>query len=261
MSTIEQHYDGFQVSLDDISSQYYVRGQPNELQAEVDLYNNAPGIVAGLIKQDATIDERVGVADWLGTVKWGTIERKEAGDSQYEFDTGASTINVKHSLSTVASYAASGTAPDFKGAINVQGDEVKGADILVPDPMFSETHHLPDAVVTPAYQRLCESLVGKTNDAVFKGRAEGEVMFAGARGSKSGHDLWQVNYKFKVSINATNLTIGDITGINKKGHEFLWVVFEDEEDDTAKKLVKRPKYAYVERVSNPTDFGQLGIGT
>ena len=55
--------------------------------------------------------------------------------------------------------------------------------------------------------------------------------------------------------------LGDITGIAKKGREYLWVRYEDTEDDTAKALVKRPVAVYVERVYDEGNFADLGIGT
>ena len=57
----------------------------------------------------------------------------------------------------------------------------------------------------------------------------------------------------------TNLTIGDITGVDKKGWEYLWVRYTDSVNDTAKALVKKPIAAYVERVYEYGDFGLLGI--
>ena len=63
------------------------------------------------------------------------------------------------------------------------------------------------------------------------------------------------------SPNQTGLTVGDITNIDKKGWEYLWVYFEDKEDSAAKMLVKRPIAVYVEKVYEDGDFSQLGAGT
>ena len=48
---------------------------------------------------------------------------------------------------------------------------------------------------------------------------------------------------------------------SKKGWEYLWVRYADEEDAAAKMLVKRPIAAYVEKVYEEGDFSQLGIGS
>jgi hypothetical protein len=54
--------------------------------------------------------------------------------------------------------------------------------------------------------------------------------------------------------------LGNITGINKQGWHYLWVRFDDDEDSSAKTLIKKPIAAYVERVYEYGDFSALGIG-
>ena len=53
--------------------------------------------------------------------------------------------------------------------------------------------------------------------------------------------------------------MGDITGINKKGWEYIWVRYADAEDE--KVLVKQPIAVYVEKVYDEGNFAGLGIGT
>jgi hypothetical protein len=151
------------------------------------------------------------------------------------------------------------TAPDCKGAIGVTPDGVEGVDITVPVYQFSETHYLPDSLVTPTYKATLFALTGRVNDGTFKGFAAGECLFLGATGSKRGSGDWEITYRFAASPNATNLTLGDIAGINKKGFEYLWVRYEDVEDTAAKALVKRPTAVYVEKVYLDGDLDLLGI--
>jgi len=113
--------------------------------------------------------------------------------------------------------------------------------------------------VTPAYKATLFALTGRVNDGTFKGFAAGECLFLGATGSKRGSGDWEITYRFAASPNATNLTLGDITGINKKGFEYLWVRYEDVEDTTAKALVKRATAVYVEKVYLDGDLDLLGI--
>ena len=63
------------------------------------------------------------------------------------------------------------------------------------------------------------------------------------------------------SANETNLTVSGVTGIAKKGWEYLWVEYEDYGDDTANALGKKVKAVYVEQVYRCGDFANLGIGT
>jgi hypothetical protein len=62
----------------------------------------------------------------------------------------------------------------------------------------------------------------------------------------------------RASPNRTGITVGDITGISKKGWEYLWVRYADSEDAAAKAIVKKPVAAYVEKVYEVGDFGMIG---
>ena len=148
--------------------------------------------------------------------------------------------------------------PDFKGAIGVSTDSVEGTDITIPVFNFTETHYIPSALVAGAYKTTLFYLTGRVNDAPFKGFARGEVLFLGASGSQRGVDDWEIAFKFAASPNATNLTVGDITGIDKKGWEYLWVRYADAEDEET--LIKQPVAVYVERVYEYGNFALLGIG-
>lgn len=52
-----------------------------------------------------------------------------------------------------------------------------------------------------------------------------------ASGSQWGTEDWVVTFSFAASPNAVELTVGDITGIDKKGWEYLWVRYQDAEDE------------------------------
>ncbi len=101
--------------------------------------------------------------------------------------------------------------------------------------------------------------MSRVNSGPFRGFAAGEVLFLGASGTKRGGGDWEITFRFAASRNRTNLTIGDITGISKKGWEYLWVRYADAEDANAKALIKKPVAVYVEKVYEEGDFGALGI--
>jgi len=105
------------------------------------------------------------------------------------------------------------------------------------------------------------SLTGKVNDAAFKGLAAGECLFLGASGSKRGEEDWEITFRFAASLNRTGISVGSITGIAKKGWEYLWVRYADVEDAGSNTLVKQPVAAYVEQVYEYGNFAALGIGT
>ena len=79
-------------------------------------------------------------------------------------------------------------------------------------------------------------------------------------GSQRGANDWEMSFRFASSENKTGLTVGEITGIAKKGWEYMWVRYANAEDSTAKALIKKPIAVYIEKVYEDGDFSQLGIG-
>jgi len=187
----------------------------------------------------------------------------DTGEIRWSGSTTGGTLRIVSSLETLDSYAPSGeTAPDFKQAIGVtsEGGDPEGVDIVVPASKFTCEFRHPLASCTVAFQALLETMTGTINDATFYGRPAGEVLFLGADWAVGTKADPSFTYHFVRMPNLSSQTIGDITGISKRGHDYLWVLFESEVDDAAKFLAKRPKAVYVERIYLETSFAALGIG-
>ncbi len=240
---------------------FIVRGTDDDLAAKAALSAASPVLYDGLRRQTLHI-QRVAEDVWEGSVKYGKPDQSDPEESSYQFDTGGGTQHITQSLETTGRYAPPGkAAPDFNGAIGVTHDNVEGVDITVPVYNFSETHYVPTELVTGAYKAAIFFLTGKVNGGAFRGFAAGEVLFMGASGSKRGEEDWEITFRFAASPNVEGLSIGGISGINKKGWEYLWVRYADDEDTNAKVLVKKPIGVYVERVYQDGDFSGLGIGS
>lgn len=188
------------------------------------------------------------------------VEPKEVGESEYSFDTTGGTFRATQSKETTNAYGAH-VVGSFGGAINVNGDNVDGTDIVVPQYAFEEKHVIAAASVTNTYKGYLFALTGRTNNATFKGFAIGECLFLGARGTQRGDGNWEITFRFACSPNATGIAVGSLTGIAKKGWEYLWTRYETAYDSTAKTLVRKPVSVLIERVYDSGDFSLLGIGT
>jgi hypothetical protein len=235
---------------------YVVQGTDNDGAVKSLLMATAPVTYAGL-RRDSFSIKPLGGGIWDCSVQYAKFE----SNSQFTFETGGGTQHINQSLQTVGMYVAPGeVAANFGGAIGVNQDQIEGTDITVPVFSFTETHYINSALVTGAYKLALFMLTGRVNGGSFKGFAAGEVLFLGASGSKRGTDDWEISFRFAASPNVAGLSLGNITGINKQGWHYLWVRFEDDEDTTAKKLIKKPVSAYVERVYEYGDFSALGIG-
>ena len=266
--TIEEHFDSRHVTNGDSPSaelRYTIRGTNDYGEAMIAMITQTPTTfdINGdgswhLPRANVSIDP-LGDRLWNGNAQYGP--RPTTNDAVYSFDTSGGTQHITQSLQTVGKYAAPGqTAPDNQGAIGVTGQgPPEGVDITVPVYNFGETHYKSALVVTPAYRYTLFQLTGKVNQAEFRGWGQGDVLFLGASGSKRDSGDWEIAYRFAASETDGDITVGDITGIAKKGWEYLWVRYMDAKDEFSYTLVQKPVAAYVERVYKYGDFALLGI--
>ncbi|OHB51766.1 MAG: hypothetical protein A2Y12_01390 [Planctomycetes bacterium GWF2_42_9] len=195
---------------------------------------------------------------WLGTVNYNHNEKVE-DKFEYSFEMGGGTQKITQTISPMQVTKYGANAPDFQGAINVDDNSVNGVDIIVPVFNFTETRIVKSLNIDNAFKLSLFNLVGKVNASGWHGFAAGEVLQAGVSGAKSGRfGDWEITYKFAASPNKTNITIGTIAGINKKGWEYLWVRYEKSTDQNC--LIQIPRAVYVHQLYESGDFSLLGLG-
>jgi hypothetical protein len=141
----------------------------------------------------------------------------------------------------------------------VTRDAVEGVEITLPKFGFGETHYIASGMVTFGYAFALRQLTGTVNQSAFRAFAPGEVLFLGASGRMRGQEDWEISYKFAASPNKTGLSVGAITGIVKRGWDYLWVRYQDDVDTTANAIVRRPLAVYVEQVYTYADWSPMGI--
>lgn len=203
-------------------------------------------------------------------------EQREPLKRSRSFDTGGATQHITQAIPSEtfpfgdqSFHTGSPAAPNMRGAIGVDGESVQGVDIIVPQLTWTESYDVPSVYVTTDYIKTLSSLTGSVNNAAFRGFAAGEVLFTGSSGSQQwdedkGDGPWSLSYKFVASANQgpdktfPSITIGDITDIEKDGHDYLWVRYEDAVENET--LFKKPKFVYVDKVYRRTDFSEIGIG-
>jgi hypothetical protein len=188
------------------------------------------------------------------------------------FDTTGGTQHITQAESEVGYPSGFGGANYQFMAIGVDANGVNGVDIVAPQLQWQESYDVPNAYVTSNYIKSLAMVTGTTNNASFRSFAAGEVLFVGCSGSQEwddqkGRGPWSLSYRFVASPNAgTGQTlpaksVGDITGIEKKGHEYLWVRYEESVSGSSNALLKKPKAVYVNKVYRESNFSLLGIGT
>lgn len=188
-------------------------------------------------------------------------EPPTTGDEDISFDLTPQTTRITQSKSTIL--RTPGFAPDFKGGIGFKSGQegFEGADVFVPSLAFSITKYVPIAEVTNAYIQTLMEAAFKVNDDYWRGFEAGEVLFAGASGAKRNEADYAITFRFMASKNAENVKVGDLTVAEKSGWDYLWVLYDEREDEFSASIVQRPTAAYVERVYDEINFPTyIGLG-
>lgn len=207
---------------------------------------------------------------WEATVEWVDKERFDSkrklavDEKRIRWNTSGGTAHISTSKATTSKYPA-GDAFDNNQTIGLTPDgDVQGCDIVVPAFNFTVEYRFANGQVTNAYAATVKGLTGKVNNATFYGFAAGEVLCMGGDATQESQGDPTLNFSFLQMDSISSLDIGAITGIAKKGHEYLWVWYEEKVQEAAdgkKWALKVPLYAFVESVYEEGDFSTLGIGT
>jgi hypothetical protein len=223
-----------------------------------------PGIIAtvfGLLYRQDVQSSQTHYNQWMVEVTYG--QRKNVtGDFTWDYDTTGGTIHITQAKQEVSRYPTA-TAPNQKGAIAVDGNEVKGTEIIVPALKINIQFKHPQGVVSLAYADFLADITGTTNSTTFLGFAPGRVLFLGSRGSDGTDAEAVAGYSFAVGKNQTGQTIGDIVGVAKKAWEVAWVRYKDAITvaDGKDLPTREPKFVYVNRVYEEIDMAAaLGFG-
>jgi len=241
---------------------YYVLETADEDAVKTACEADIPEDYDGLIKRHTRITARLNETTWV-VIAYFTKEPWIWPDTRLSFDTTGGTQHITQAIETINSYGSKATAEN-KGAIGFDGKNVRGCDIAVPVFKWSETHYFYDFQITDAFKAILRNLTGRVNDDTFKSFSAGEVLFLGVSGNRQGDDdgdLWELTFNFASSPNRTGIEVGDITGIAKKGWEYLDIRYADEADEATSQVLRKPNAVYIHRTYYDGDFSTLGIGT
>ena len=224
----------------------------------------SPPTYNGLIRRRFSFEPMSNNA-WKVKVTYDSAKQLQVNEFDYEFDIGTTNTKMTQSKRTESVYRAPiaggvPTAPSYQGAINVQDGKVQGVDVAIPSYQWHETYIFPANVITESYKNTLYNLTATKNAAFFRGKAAGEVLFMGARGRLRNVDEFSLQFSFVASPNVSGLNVNGMS-ITKKGHDFIWFQYADTRDANLVNVVKRPVFAYVEKVYEDGDFSLLGIGS
>lgn len=120
-----------------------------------------------------------------------------------------------------------GATEDDRGGVN-------GIDIPRPMLSFSIRGYYGKGTFTLNSLQGLNGYVGRPNKLAWKGFAPHTVRLSGVTGSDSNPDYDEITWNFEAMPSQNNITVqsplGDITGINKRGWDYLWLVTETHND-------------------------------
>jgi hypothetical protein len=213
-----------------------------------------------LYKQDLQLT-RTAYNHWTVRIPYAPA-KNATGEWTWDFDTTGGTVHLTQAKAEVSRYPVA-TAPNQQGAIGVDGNEVKGVEIVIPAMKINVQYKHPIGVLTLAQAKYLSNITGTVNSDPFLSFAPGEVLFLGARGSDGTEAEVSVSYSFAMAANATDLTIGSIAGVAKAGWNVAWIRYQDTivSQDGKDNPCRVPKYVYVDRVYDTIPMAAaLGFG-
>lgn len=244
--------------------QFVIAGSDNRNTVNAYALSATPNLIStnyGILYRQDIRCTRTAYNQWSIEVPYAQ-GANETGEWTWDFDTTGGTVHITQAKEEVSRYPAS-TAPDQKGAIAVDGHEVKGTEIVIPAMKIHVQFRHPLGVITLARAKYLRSITGTVSSDAFLTFAPGEVLFLGARGSNGSDAEATVSYEFAVAENATGLTIGGIAGVAKKAWDVAWIRYRDtittvSGDDNPTRVAE---FVYVDRVYETTPMSTaLGFG-
>lgn len=232
-------------------------GDPNHIGLDLESYDITP------IHDDLweiTFHYKGGAEEKKDSQEKKKADKEKDRDGEIQFNTGGATTRLYNSIETIGYWSPDPPAPLFDNAIQVDKDgKPQGTDVVIPTLEWSETHTFPSSRVGYSFMKTLANVTGKVNNSVFRSFAAGEVLFTGASANWNDESIG-VTYSFIASPNINPLKIGDNnTAMEKKGHDFVWVYYEDDVDEAAHCKTKKIRAVYIEKIYEEINFDVLGI--
>lgn len=227
------------------------------------------GTLDGFALRSLDYDELSADDAYTVTAGWGAEgapQPPETNSFSISFDFAAQAQKVVLPINPIRVYGPSGLISSPDPPVRMIGDrgdgeQPEGVEVYEPFLTFSETQYKPGDFVTTDYLRLLRRLIGRTNNASWRGFEEGELMAMGVSGARrSIRDDWELQFKFAAREHQTDVVVAGITVAVKRGWEFLWPQVARGADTTDHLTVQRVKRICVTNPFRTADYTLFGIG-
>jgi hypothetical protein len=202
-----------------------------------------------------------------GEVNYSSLpdnETTEVGTQTESFEIAAQNQKITHAIDQIGFPSSGGAgvaAPNVYKGLGLKLEKStyvpEGIDIFVPTYSFSITQIMAASSVDSSYKFSLFQLAAKVNSDAFGPFAAGEVLYLGARGSKRDATAWEISHSFLASPNVTGLSFGSVTGVDKKGWEYLEIISTPEEVSGGFAIISKVRWVYVSQVYKTASFAGL----
>jgi hypothetical protein len=158
-----------------------------------------------------------------------------------------------------------GGGSEFKGLVDVQFNGLLatsfGTVINPPEPNIEVEFSMPLADVTPTFRRTIATTYGCVNSASLSGGTynAGEIFLCYVRLQRVSDTEASVSVGWNYTPNVDDEVRGDITGIDYKGHHYVWeapMIVINEDRNLA---LPQPRLVIVNQVWPEKDLSVIGI--
>ena len=223
-----------------------------------------PSYLPLILMRSVTVEQQIDGPNvnhhtWYATARYEeqstNNDNNTSSDLNYSISVTAHTANVKVAIEQPSPKLASGESdPKFGSYIGVVGppgnQTIQGVDCIFPQ----ATLEIERRYSRLAWNNRVKTIIGKVgmvNSGSFEGFGEEEVLFGGARVSRSRTEV-SASYQFLISL-TENVDIPGIGSVSKKGWRYIWVYSRPADDGIGTKAIA----AYVSRVYRRSSFSGI----
>jgi len=279
--TINERVNSREMSSGAITFHYRIEGTSSDATAMSTLLGSTLPSYLGLAREQNPsvepdwVDTNNDSGAWNCTVRYVPVERTrpDFGEVTLDIDATGATQHITQTKQTIQRYTDSSmlsSPKNFHGAIGVSQSgpdaSVDGWEVIVPTLNFTVTKVWRPNEIT--FIAALVGLIGKVNSDQFTVQetrtgvgltfAPGTVLFTGWRKGRPRDDGGlEFSYSFSSLPNATGLTVGGITGIEKQGWQYLWVHYMPDASGTS--IGPKPAQVNIERVYDLSAFAPMWL--
>ncbi|MGO8690647.1 MAG: hypothetical protein ACLQLG_13575 [Thermoguttaceae bacterium] len=236
--------------------------------------NAPPGARYAWPRRGLTLDEVDASAGvWKASITWASLNYQYAtkiGGQQQQVQMSRQLRGVFGDQTAVPSWIMNAyNAGGIGVVVGWDGHTAHGTSIYVPQRTWTESVEIPASDYSFDYEQQVEALQNTPlNEAPFRGRDVGEVLFLGMNAQLNAQNPDFVSAAFEFSSmrnnsvqNGNQISIDGISGISKGGWDYLDIFFKPTLDEASSKVAPKAQYVLVHQMYYIGDFSVLNIGT